>query len=180
MLGAMTTDRTMKDVDEVIRLAEEAARRIERGDVPTRTIHVAMTTTPTGPPTLRDFPRMRLDLTCPECSSPMSLKRSRHGVFYGCTSWRRTQCSGSHGAHPDGSPLGIPADAATKAMRREAHRVFDQLWTGPSPMMKRVDAYAWMSRVMGVRAAHIAEMSAEKCKILIAAVNELKRKGRVQ
>ena len=57
-------------------------------------------------------------LACPECAAPMELRPSRFGQFYGCTRW--PACDGTHGAHPNGSPLGTPANRATKDARIEA------------------------------------------------------------
>lgn len=54
--------------------------------------------------------------------------------------------------------------------RVEAHRVFDRLWR--SGQMKRVVAYRWMQKAMGLekRRAHIALLSADECARLIALV----------
>src|SRR6478752_167673 len=64
-------------------------------------------------------------ITCPHCGVPMVL-REQHALkrkFYGCSRW--PNCDGTHGAHPDGRPLGIPADRRTKKMRIVAHAAFD-------------------------------------------------------
>lgn len=54
-------------------------------------------------------------VSCGECQAPMLLRESRFGKFYGCT--RFPECRGTHGAHPDGRPLGVPANAETKEAR---------------------------------------------------------------
>jgi ssDNA-binding Zn-finger/Zn-ribbon topoisomerase 1 len=67
-------------------------------------------------------------LVCPECGAPMILRKThkfkwRNGqprLFWGCS--RFPECRATHGAHPDGSPLGHPADSETKAMRMATHR----------------------------------------------------------
>lgn len=122
------------------------------------------------------LPGERFDLKCPECGGDLRLRRSKHGVFYGCINWT-TGCKGSHGAHPDGRPLGSPADAATKKARIQAHRVFDRLWQehgGTPPRMTRAQAYVWMRRVMKMSDsdAHIGRFTAEQCNRLIELVKK--------
>jgi len=45
-------------------------------------------------------------LTCPECGRRMRLRNSRYGEFYGCSGYPK--CRITHGAYPDGRPLGVP------------------------------------------------------------------------
>ena len=99
----------------------------------------------------------------------MALKPCRYGLFYGCSTWRDTQCPGGHSAHPDGRPLGIPANRRTKDARIAAHHVFDHLWKGGQ--MSRSAAYRWMQTAMGMTPseAHIARFSREECKRLLHA-----------
>lgn len=58
---------------------------------------------------------------------------------------------------------------AAKA-RIDAHRAFDAIWK--SGAMKRVQAYKWMQRVMGLtwQQAHIALLGADECARLIRLV----------
>jgi ssDNA-binding Zn-finger/Zn-ribbon topoisomerase 1 len=107
---------------------------------------------------------------CGECRAPMRLKDSRFGKFWGCTQY--PDCIGTHGAHPDGSPLGIPADAATKVARVEAHKAFDTLWQGGH--MTRKAAYAWLCSAMKMdrRAAHISKFSSADCAKLVRLIRE--------
>ena len=109
-------------------------------------------------------------LACPECGAPMELKPSKFGLFYGCTRWRNTGCNGSHGAHPDGSPLGTPADRKTKDARIAAHAAFDTLWKDGK--MRRKKAYRWMQRTLGMTEdeAHIGKFSVEQCARLLAII----------
>lgn len=112
-------------------------------------------------------------LPCPECGDLLLLKKSRAGnYFYGCRRW--PECRGSHGAHPDGTPLGVPADAETKQMRVAAHEVFDSLWKEGT--LTRKGAYTWMQRTLGmtVDEAHIGNFDIATCKRLINAVWEVK------
>ena len=43
------------------------------------------------------------------------IRNSRFGNFYGCS--RYPVCQNTHGAHPDGTPLGKPANKATREAR---------------------------------------------------------------
>lgn len=60
---------------------------------------------------IQKVPAARVDLVCPECGALMRLRKSRFGLFYGCT--RYPYCKASHGAHPDGAPLGVPVNKAS-------------------------------------------------------------------
>jgi len=100
----------------------------------------------------------------------MALRPSKFGAgrqYYACT---RQGCRGAHGAHQDGTPLGIPANQATKNMRMSAHAVFDPLWRNGH--MSRGEAYLWMQNALGMTAdeAHIARFDKETCSRLIRAV----------
>lgn len=102
-----------------------------------------------------------MDVTCAECSSPMVQRESKYGKFYGCS--RFPLCKATHGAHPDGRPLGIPADKKTKAARIRAHAEFDAFWMEQG--WTRGRAYGWL--VKHGPAPHIAEMTEEDCEKLI-------------
>lgn len=106
------------------------------------------------------------NLVCPKCGSNMILRNSRFGLFWGCSQFSMTGCDATHGAHPDGRPLGIPADARTSKARIEAHAVFDQLWKdGP---LTRSGAYRWLQTAMGLsdEEAHIGRFTYEQCEQL--------------
>jgi len=83
-------------------------------------------------------------------------------VYYRCPV---ADCEGVVGSHPDGRPVGTPANRATRAARIRAHNAFDPIWQ--SGEMKRTAAYAWLVEATGVR--HIGESSIEECERVIAA-----------
>jgi ssDNA-binding Zn-finger/Zn-ribbon topoisomerase 1 len=122
------------------------------------------------------YPGARHDLKCGECGALMDLRESKLGTFYGCT--RFPTCKGSHGAHKDGSPLGIPADKPTKQARIRAHKTFDQLWVkgllSPDRSLgyRRRQAYQWLRRAMnlGRREAHIGMFTTKQCQELLNCV----------
>ena len=110
----------------------------------------------------------KLRYSCPECGSGMVLRDSWRGLFYGCE--RFPDCRCAHGAHPDGRPLGIPADKETKKFRMKAHDWFDRLWR--SERMTRKEAYMWMRETMFLTRsqAHIGKFDKKQCMQLIACV----------
>lgn len=117
-------------------------------------------------------------LTCPMCGAPMVLRSSKYGLMYGCSTFPK--CKSTHGAHPDGKPLGIPAPPEVRAARIRAHTEFDKLWMKnefekpPRPVMKRKEAYAWLRQAMGMteEEGHIGRFDLEQCERLITLVTE--------
>lgn len=109
----------------------------------------------------------RLAYACPECGSSMHLRDSKHGLFYGCAAY--PTCRATHGAHPDGRPLGTPANAETKRARIAAHEAFDKLWKEPERYMTRRDAYRWLADLLGLSPgeAHIATFDRGQCNAVI-------------
>jgi len=112
-----------------------------------------------------------MSIKCGECGAPMELrytnkfkfKDGKPRPFWGCS--RFPECKGTHGAHPDGTPLGIPANAETKKWRRKAHESFDQ-WTEDCGLT-RPQAYIKLAEHFNVGEIHIGEMGIEACKHVI-------------
>lgn len=125
----------------------------------------------------------RTDLKCPECGARMQLLKTRFGFMYGCT--RYPNCDCTHGAHPDGAPLGTPANKETKQARIAAHAAFDELWKGcmseypkagkrnasEITRMARRRCYAWLAERLGLdsEACHIGQFDIATCKRVVAA-----------
>jgi ssDNA-binding Zn-finger/Zn-ribbon topoisomerase 1 len=112
----------------------------------------------------------RTNIKCPDCGALMVLRNSRHGPFYGCSSY--PECTATHGAHPDGSPLGIPGTREVKDARIAAHAAFDAFWRGAG--MTRKQGYAWLQDRLGMipDACHIGRFDAATCEQVIEAVKE--------
>lgn len=118
------------------------------------------------------------ELRCGECGAPMRLRdmtgqpslpkfeaRSRARKFYGCS--RFPVCRGTHGAHPDGRPLGIPTDRETAQWRILAHAAFDRLWQ--HGRWSRKMAYRRMRTDLGYTEAtgHIGRFTLPECARVI-------------
>lgn len=113
---------------------------------------------------------MPRDVRC-YCGAAMVALPSAYGsrVYYRCS---EGNCEGVIGAYPDGTPVGTPANKATRQARILAHDAFDSLWrTGG---MRRSDAYAWLAQTTGVR--HIADATLDDCDRVIRACAD-KTKG---
>lgn len=106
--------------------------------------------------------------------------------------WRCTNCDAHVGCHKVGArvvgrggveiisdgtlPMGSLANHDLRAARIETHRMFDLMWQPPA-RMSRSDAYAWMSRLLGVptEEAHIASLSYDECIKVQLALEDLQR-----
>jgi hypothetical protein len=65
-------------------------------------------------------------------------------------------------------------DLELRRARIEAHDVFDQLWRGDNPPMRRSEAYLWLSQLLGLSRdeTHMSQFSISQCKTVIAAVEK--------
>lgn len=115
---------------------------------------------------------------CPECGSLMVLRHSQkfNRCFYGCS--RYPKCQATHGAHKDGTPLGIPANTETKEWRIKAHAAFDQIWRDSPLTNARQIAYKILadSMAIDVKDCHIGLFDMDECKIVIALQETLRQK----
>ena len=112
-----------------------------------------------------------------------STKKYKYGngadrKFWGCSRW--PNCKATHGAHPDGSPVGIPADKETKALRVKAHESFDGLMKKNG--VHRGSSYFWLGAMLGIplhkigEECHIGRFDAETCKQVIQLCAEEKER----
>lgn len=116
---------------------------------------------------------------CPECGAPMHLRETtkfpyKNGdprKFYGCN--RFPKCFGVHGAHPDGTPLGIPGDQETKQARVRAHEVFSE-WCAQRGFRKKY-GYAKLARLLGIEKnqAHFGVFDKAMCEKVITTLETL-------
>ncbi len=122
------------------------------------------------------------DLQCPECGAPMELlfsgkfryKNGSRKPYYRCIHY--PECSGSHGAHPNGAPLGHPADKETRDLRIVVHAELDRIF--PARIMggkerfkhrRREKIYSWLeSKGFG----HVSSMNKEECRKVLKLIAE--------
>lgn len=114
------------------------------------------------------FPQHVKDLRCGDCGAPMRLKEGRYGVFYGCVRFRRRRnggCRGTHGAHQEtGLPYGIPANQATRTLRRECHELLKRY--EHRFQVSTVTAYAMLAKELNLplEDAHFGKLLANDCE----------------
>jgi len=109
----------------------------------------------------------RGDLKCPECDAVLVFRtEGKYGPFYGCSNYPK--CHGAHSAHEDGTPMGIPADQATRTKRRETHNAFDSLRV--ELVWSRGYSYRWLAKRMNLskEQCHIGCFSMAQCEQAIA------------
>jgi ssDNA-binding Zn-finger/Zn-ribbon topoisomerase 1 len=81
---------------------------------------------------------------CPDCGTgTLRVKDGKWGPFYGCSNF--PTCHATHDAHQDGSPVGIPADAATRALRKQFHVLFDEVVAADGDDDKDA-VYRWLAQ----------------------------------
>lgn len=105
------------------------------------------------------------------CGAPMILRFSTvyQKLFYGCT---RSECKNTHGCHPDGRPLGIPADIQTRSLRQQAHRALMQVWDY-TDTKERAKMYTWMAK--HTTSKHVANMLKPELLELIGQLRDIKK-----
>ncbi len=110
-----------------------------------------------------------MSVLCGECGAEMVLRKSPKykSPFWGCSAF--PACRGTHGAHPDGRPLGIPANKETKEWRIKAHAAFDPFWK--NGIYERKQAYRYLAEKLGVERVHVGEADIEMCKRIIEAAS---------
>lgn len=105
-------------------------------------------------------------VACPECGSEMTLRTSTKfktnsgeaRKFYGCSKY--PECKGTHGANPDGTPMGTPADGETKALRQAIHMLLEVVFGKWNDKSARNKMYAWLKE--NAPQAHVGQMTKEQ------------------
>lgn len=126
---------------------------------------------------------VHVDPICVECGKLGKLKSGKEAyprkpekhqqAFYVCVCGALVSC------HPGTAvAAGRPGSSITRGLRWKAHTLFDKLWMGADGDRTRVAtgfarrrAYKWLARELGRPAnlTHIGWMSAEECRLVIAA-----------
>lgn len=99
---------------------------------------------------------------CAECSATLVLQKDKNGrLLYRCSRFPVCRCS--HGAHPDGSPMGYPGDRDTRKLRVRCHEALDSLWK--QGLCTREQAYVVLQKILHLseEEAHIGKLDKEQC-----------------
>lgn len=88
--------------------------------------------------------------------------------FYQCKQW--PECRGTHGAHPNGTPMGTPASKILREYRQKMHELIDEV------IPDRASQYAWLKKYGPKQ--HIGEMTIDDISRLYIALIELKSRER--
>ena len=70
-------------------------------------------------------------------------------------------------------PIGVMANGKLRALRTDAHKLFDQLYL--KHYMSKNTAYAWLSSILGIpyKKAHIGLLSEMQCELVIRETKKL-------
>lgn len=108
---------------------------------------------------------------CPFCTGPVLLVSNEaiYGKTYGWPlTYRCDDCGARVGCHPGTDiPLGTLADDRTQKARQAAHAAFDATWR-PYGTEFRPIAYEKLAEAFGRPEVHIAWMSIEECRRVMA------------
>ena len=111
------------------------------------------------------------EMKCPVCGMGMVFAEDFGKYYYYCSQFPK-KCDVTLGAHPDGTPLGKPADANTRFWRARAHAAFDPLWHG---CQNRSAAYDWLAEKMGMSEVHFGILNAEACRLAVRICEQSKK-----
>lgn len=103
---------------------------------------------------------------CAECTAKLVLQKDQLGKkIYRCS--RYPICSCVHGAHPDGTPMGYPADRETRILRARCHVALDSLWKNGE--CTREQAYVVLQKILRLSEAdaHIGKLNKEQCLLFL-------------
>lgn len=124
------------------------------------------------------------DIPCPYCGEMAVFMTSKdyYGKDYGTNLYTCKPCDARIGTHQrTANPLGTMAKPELRALRMQAHKLFDPLWKpnhkgdGRS-RMSRKEAYTWLRDTLGLdkKDAHIGKFNEEQCERLIAVLKILR------
>ncbi len=109
---------------------------------------------------------------CPLCRSVMVLLEGKYGKFYGCSKYPK--CKETHGAHPNGEPLGTPATSEIRSLRIVAHQELGRIWKY-SVNKERRKMYKWLKQ--NTESGHVSMMGKDEIMDLLDKLRVYKRDG---
>lgn len=125
---------------------------------------------------------------CPYCKRPTQRQTGRfvfprrpelaHRLFFVCST-----CDARVGCHErTGRPLGTPANAELRLLRKRCHDTFDPLWVRAAPHLRptaRTGAYVWLAAELGVDRLHFGEVDEVQARQVLAFLTFLDTKPAV-
>lgn len=110
---------------------------------------------------------------CPYCDRPAKLVGGKEIYpsrfdLYKRKFWLCVFCNAYVGTHKGGTkPYGRLANKQLRAIRKDAHNIFDKIWK--SDKMKRLQAYGWLANSLGIKVknCHIGDFDIETCEKVI-------------
>lgn len=89
-------------------------------------------------------------------------------IFYRC--YKYPECSGFHGAHPNGAPLGKPGNKETRDLRKQVHAALDKVFPWKTKKGRKA-TNRWLKK-NGFGEGHVANMEAKELR---KALREIKK-----
>jgi len=117
------------------------------------------------------IPNKEFNLICPDCGAKMVLRKSKIGMFYGCSSFPK--CRTTQGAYPNGVPFKLPANKETRQWRIKAHIRFDTWYK--SRYLTKNEAYARLANYLNLpqKEAHMGYFNIDRCQQVIKFTEEV-------
>ena len=117
-------------------------------------------------------------MKCPYCGATMVLRDSPYvypttkkakdwGSVWVCENYPK--CDTYVGCHKGTTiPLGRPANARLRTLKKEAHKWFDVIWQ--CGLVSRDEAYQWLADILGIpfNECHIGMFDIKSCQITIS------------
>jgi len=95
-------------------------------------------------------------------SGKFAYRNGQLRLYWRCSAY--PACTANHCAHPDGSPVGIPANAETRQARRDAHKAlkFLQTWC----CWSKDELYEWLAARLKLDPsdAHVSKFDKAQCE----------------
>jgi ssDNA-binding Zn-finger/Zn-ribbon topoisomerase 1 len=108
---------------------------------------------------------------CPKCQSEMVLRYSvrRQKSYYLCSN----KCDIYITAHPNGDPVGIPAERVVRELRQHTHSLANKIWEYKNTY-QREKMYKWLEK--NSVSGHIGRMGMEELGEVITKLNKIIKK----
>ena len=114
-------------------------------------------------------------MKCPVCNIEMTRRKSKFGTNYwwGCPNW--PACTITVGEHPDGTLSSTPCDLETKELRKQAHRLCDEIWgKWKTKECDKRSMYAWLKT--NTTTGHFGHMAKKELLTTLAKLNLMSHK----